>query len=77
VPAKVDGTWQLGSDTLTFKQQFQMLSGTLGSTTVSEGRLRGADIEFSVGSTKYTGRVNGNAMSGKTSAGASWSATKR
>ena len=42
VPAKVDGTWQVGSDALTLKQQFQMLPGTLGSTTMSEGRLRGA-----------------------------------
>jgi hypothetical protein len=77
VPAKVEGTWQLGNDTLTVKQQFQMLSGTLGSAAITEGRLRGADIEFSVGNTKYTGRVSGTSMSGKTSAGANWTATKK
>jgi hypothetical protein len=77
VPAKVDGTWQLGSDAVNFKQQFQMLSGTMGSAGITEGRLRGADIEFTVGGTKYTGRVNGNSMSGKTSSGVNWSAAKK
>jgi len=42
----------------------------------ANGRLRGAQIEFSVGSTKYTGTVNGSTMTGKTSSGQAWSATK-
>jgi hypothetical protein len=77
VPAKVDGTWQLPQGTLTLKQQFQMISGTLGSGTISEGKLRGAEIEFSAGGQKYTGRVEGTSMKGTTSGGASWSATKK
>jgi len=77
VPAKAEGTWQLGSNPLTLKQEFQVLSGTLGSTPIANARLRGEDISFAVGSLTYTGKVNGNSMSGTTSAGASWSATKK
>ncbi len=77
VPAKVDGSWQLPQGTLTLKQEFQMISGTLGSTAIAEGRLRGDQIEFSAGGQKYTARVNGTSMTGTTSGGASWNATKR
>ena len=77
VPAKIDGTWQLGNDALSLKQTFQMFTGTLGSQTISTGRLHGADIEFSIGNVKYTGKVDGKMMKGTTSAGASWSATKK
>lgn len=76
VPAKVEGTWQSPQGDLTLKQQFQMISGTLGSTAVTEGRLRGDQIEFTVGKAKYTGRVAGNTISG-TSGGAPWIATRR
>ena len=56
-----------------------MVDGTLGSTAISGGRLRGDEITFSVDKTKYTGRVNGNSMSGTMSGGGSgpWSATKK
>jgi precorrin-6B methylase 2 len=77
VPAKVEGTWQLSQGNLTLKQQFQMISGTLGSSAIADGRLRGAQIEFTVGKEKYTGQVNGDSMTGKTSSGASWTATRR
>jgi hypothetical protein len=76
VPAKVDGAWQLGQATLTLKQQFQMISGTLGSTAVS-GRLNGEEISFSAGEAKYTGRVNGTGMRGTMSGGGAWTATRR
>ena len=76
VPAKVEGTWQSPQGDLTLKQQFQMISGTLGSTAITEGRLRGDQIEFTVGKAKYTGRVAGNTISG-TSGGAPWTATRR
>ena len=56
VPAKVEGTWQLPQGTLTLKQQFQNVTGTLGSTQVT-GKLRGAEIEFTAGGQKYTGTV--------------------
>jgi hypothetical protein len=77
VPAKVDGVWQLGNDTLSLKQTFQNFTGTMGSTTLSGGKLNGPQVEFSVGGTKYTGRVDGKMMKGTTSAGAAWSATKK
>ena len=76
VPAKVEGTWKVGSNSLTLTQKFQMLTGTLGSSSISNGRLRGAAISFSVGGTKYTGTVDGNTMKGTTSGGQSWTATK-
>ena len=79
VPAKVEGTWQLPQGNLTLKQQFQMVSGTLGSTAISDGRLRGDEITFSVGGAKYTGRVEGNAMRGTLTGGSggTWTATRR
>jgi precorrin-6B methylase 2 len=77
VPAKVNGTWQLGSDTLTIEQKFQNFTGKMGSANVTDGKLNGAQISFSAGNTKFTGSVNGNAMSGTTSSGGSWKATKR
>ena len=76
VPAKVEGTWKLGTNNLTLTQQFQMLSGTLGSNPIGEGKLRGNEISFTVGTTKYTGTVSGNTMKGTTAAGAAWSASK-
>ena len=48
VPAKVEGTWQLGQNPLALKQQFQMVSGSLGSQAISDGRLRGDEITFTV-----------------------------
>jgi hypothetical protein len=76
VPAKVEGTWQTAQGALTLTQQFQMLSGTLGSSPISEGRLRGEEITFKVGNATYTGRVSGNAMNGTVSGGGKWSAKK-
>jgi precorrin-6B methylase 2 len=77
VPAKVEGTWQLPQGALTLKQEFQFISGNLGTTAISEGRLRGDQIEFTAGGVKYTGRVDGNAIKGTASNGSSWSATRR
>jgi precorrin-6B methylase 2 len=79
VPAKVEGTWQLPQGALTLTQKFQMVSGTLGGTAISDGRLRGEDITFTAGGAKYTGKVNGNSMSGSVSGGSGgkWSATRK
>ena len=75
VPAKVDGAWQLPSGTLTLKQTFQNVTGTLGSAQVT-GKLRGAEIEFMAGGQKYTGTVSGNSIKGMSN-GQSWTATKK
>jgi precorrin-6B methylase 2 len=76
VPAKVEGTWRMPTGELTLKQTFQMLSGTLGASAITSGRMRGNDITFAVGSATYTGRVNGNTITGSSGPGSNWTATK-
>jgi SAM-dependent methyltransferase len=69
VPAQVGGTWRLPQGELTLEQKFQTLSGTLrngGSVTkISNARLRGDQISFTAGNTKYSGRVAGDVMEGR------------
>jgi precorrin-6B methylase 2 len=79
VPAKVEGTWHLAQGDLALTQQFQMISGTLGSTPITNGKLRGNAISFEVGPVQYTGHVNGSSMQGTVKGGQSsaWSATRR
>ena len=79
VPAKVEGTWHLAQGDLTLSQQFQMLTGTLGSTPISNARMRGNEISFTAGGAQYTGQVKGTTMQGsvKGGSGGSWSATKK
>jgi precorrin-6B methylase 2 len=78
VPAKVEGTWQLGNETLTLKQNFQMLEGTLGSRAITDAKMTGEEIAFTVGGgQRYTGKVNGNTMTGSISGGGSFTATKK
>jgi len=79
VPAKVEGTWQLGQAALTLSQKFQVVSGTLGSATITDVHLRGEDISFSAGGAKYTGKVTGSSMAGTITGGpgGKWSATKK
>lgn len=77
VPAKVEGTWQLGDAPLMLTQQFQMLSGTLGGTAIADAKMRGNEISFSVGAAEYTGTVDGSSMKGTISGGGSWTATRK
>ena len=74
VPRKVGGAWQTPQGTLTLVQQFQMISGTLGSTPISEGRVRGDEVTFRAGAERYTGQVDGNVMKG--TAASAWQATR-
>ena len=80
VPAKVEGTWQLPQGQLALKQQFQMVSGTLTTgrhtAMISDGRLRGDRIRYTVEGVQYTGRVNGHTIEGTTSGGTAWRATR-
>ena len=83
VPAKVAGSWKTATGELTLKQEFQMISGTLGagdkSLAISNGKHDGERISFSVGSTQYSGRVNGDSIEGITTTGAAkapWNATR-
>ncbi|MEI9478184.1 MAG: class I SAM-dependent methyltransferase [Deltaproteobacteria bacterium] len=83
VPANVEGTWKLPQGELTLKQSFQTFSGTLKSNVttvpVTNGKLRGDLITFSVGTSSYNGRVHGSAMQGTFSSAGStapWNATR-
>jgi precorrin-6B methylase 2 len=64
IPAKAAGTWRLGTSDLTLTQEFQIVSGTLGTTAISAGRLNGEQISFTVGDTQYQGKVSGDRMEG-------------
>ena len=63
VPAKVEGTWTTPQGDLQLKQNFQMVTGTLGGQGIDE-RLRGDQFTFSAGGTKHTVTVNGSTMQG-------------
>ena len=56
VPAKVEGIWSLPQGELAVTQQFQKLTGTLGPTPISNARLHGDEITFTVGNAKYHGK---------------------
>ena len=89
VPARVGGNCREGESTTTpctpvswttpngelkLTQTFQLLSGTLGNQAV-QGRLRGNEITFTAGTTKYSGTVDGNTI--KITAPTAFTATKR
>lgn len=85
VPAKVDGTWKLGKGELNLTQEFQFVRGTYSnggkSYTVTDGRLRGSTISFSINGEKYTGTAGDKIIKGTVtndSAGtrSDWIATK-
>ena len=79
VPARAAGTWRLGANDLVLTQEFQMVSGTLGTTPIAGGRLSGEQISFKVGDTQYTGKVSGDRMEGTATTNGktqSWTATK-
>ena len=61
VPAKVNGTWNTPNGALTLTQNFQMVSGTLGSQAI-QGRLRGSELTMTAGNQKWVGTVNGNTI---------------
>ena len=82
VPAPVSGTWRLPNGELTLEQKFQTLSGTLktGGTAakITNARMRGDQISFTAGNTKYSGRVAGDVMEGRAAGMTSgaWKATR-
>lgn len=79
VPAKAGGSWQLGEAELKLEQKYQMLSGTLGPTAITDGRILGTDISFKVGDATYTGKIDGKSMSGTVAGGrnGTWTATTK
>lgn len=79
VPAKVAGTWDTPSGVLTLEQQYQVVTGTLGSLPITGGRLRGSVISFQVGDTHYSGRVADGVIEGLANVTRSdeWTARRR
>jgi len=78
VPARVAGTWKIEGGELKLQQRYQVVNGTItvgGKDMPVEGRLTGAEIAFSAGGTKYTGKVDGNTIEG-TAGGKPFKATR-
>jgi SAM-dependent methyltransferase len=77
VPAKVAGKWTAEGETkmtLNLTQQYQMVGGTAeinGKQMPLTGRLKGAELTFTVNGKAYRGKVNGNAIAGE-----GWTASK-
>jgi SAM-dependent methyltransferase len=63
VPAKVEGTWKFENGELSIRQNFQMFFGSYlhdnKTTTITDGRLKGDVITFSIDGESYTGHVTG------------------
>ena len=84
IPAKIEGVWNLGPGVLNIYQEFQMIYGTLKTedktSIITEGRLNGDKITFSVDGAKYSGRVTGKStMAGTADSGSGkreWIATR-
>ena len=82
VPAKVAGTWKLPQGELALEQKFQVLSGTLSSGSkkvpITNARMNGEEITFTVDNVVYVGQVKGNSMQGRTkgATNGTWSASR-
>jgi len=68
IPAKVGGIWKLGDGELNLNQEYQFFSGTYNkgsrSFSLTDGKLEGDVITFTVNGDKYTGRVFEKIMKG-------------
>jgi precorrin-6B methylase 2 len=83
VPAKAAGVWRLPQGELNLTQTFQMIEGTLktggASAKITNGKLTGDRISFTVGGARYTGRVTGSGIEGTVTSSdgkRAWSATR-
>lgn len=80
VPARIDGRWRMGRDTITLKQKFQTFTGTMRRgrvvTPITDGKLNGSKLTFTAGGTEYTGTVNGRRIDGVTKSGVKWNARR-
>jgi hypothetical protein len=78
VPATVEGIWDMPGGPLTLVQQFQFVSGSLGTTRLQDVTLRGAELRFTVNGSTYTGRVDDGRMTGTTTGSSGeWTAVRR
>ncbi|WP_063583402.1 SAM-dependent methyltransferase [Achromobacter ruhlandii] len=76
VPAKVGGRWDLDGRTLRLEQHYQMLTGKLGGSEISQARMDGRTISFTVDGVRYTGEVNGATIRGSAAGKGEWSARR-
>jgi len=76
VPAKVQGKWDLDGQTLQLEQRYQMLSGKLGATPISDARLDGTSITFTADGVRYAGVVSGRNMTGNAAGKGQWQAKR-
>ncbi|WP_081821646.1 cyclopropane-fatty-acyl-phospholipid synthase family protein [Achromobacter sp. DH1f] len=76
VPAKVDGQWDVAGQTLRLEQQYQRLTGKLGSSEISDARMDGRTISFTADGVRYTGEVNGTTISGSAAGKGEWQARR-
>ncbi|WP_371348735.1 cyclopropane-fatty-acyl-phospholipid synthase family protein [Ancylobacter sp. IITR112] len=78
VPAKVEGEWRLGEQTLRLTQTYQNVSGDLGGTPIEKGRVVGKELHFSAGGIDYVGALVGDSLSGTASGGPvrNWTAVR-
>ena len=80
VPAKVQGTWEINGKKLDLAQRFQMLEGSLSegasANKLSDGRLEGTRIKFSIGNDRYVGEVHGDRMQGTINGSQRWQAKR-
>ena len=83
VPARVEGTWHTPQGELSLTQQYQAVSGTLGSGALAEpvhGRLSGDRIVLTAARSEYRARVAEDSMDGTVSTGGAirpWQAGRR
>ncbi|RYE47100.1 MAG: class I SAM-dependent methyltransferase, partial [Hyphomicrobiales bacterium] len=55
VPAKVEGSWKVDGKDLKLTQKYQVLTGTLGTDTISDAKMNGNEITFKANGATYTG----------------------
>ncbi len=83
VPANVEGRWRFMDGELIINQKFQKISGLFKSgskiISISNGHIRGEEINFNLGNIEYKGLIGSNTMEGNFRAGrktGKWTATK-
>lgn len=80
VPARVGGRWKTPDGELQLAQEFQYVKGSLrkGNDTmpVTDGKLEGAALRFTVGQDQYETKVDGNVMEGTMNGRAGWKAQR-
>jgi len=80
VPARIEGRWRMGRNTITIKQKYQTFTGTMRrgrtATPITDGKLIGNEITFTAGGTEYRGKVDGRRIEGVTATGQKWNARR-